>query len=68
MRIQQLLLIPLAMLSVASLLPPDAHAAKIPVCTQMHSRQPCYVYDPSDCIVVDGQEYCRTVLLYRWEV
>ena len=68
MRIKPLLLIPLAMLSTASLLPSRAHAAKIPVCTQMMSRQPCYVYDPSDCIVVDGQEYCRTVLLYRWEV
>jgi hypothetical protein len=68
MRIQSLILMPLAMLSGASLLPSGAHAAKIPVCTQMLSRQPCYVYDPSDCIVVDGQEYCRTVLLYRWEV
>jgi len=68
MRIQPLLLIPLAALSAASFLPSGVHAARIPVCTQMPSQRPCYAWDPNDCIEVNGIRYCRTVTLYYWEI
>lgn len=69
MRILRLLLIPVAAVAGVSLVPSGAHAAKIPICIEKKSDVICGpVYDPYDCIRVDGQEYCRTIMLYLWGV
>ena len=62
MRTRTLLLAPLALATAGSLLPSTGHAAK-------ESGDLCYyAFDRSDCIVVNGQEYCRTVGFFRWDI
>ncbi len=69
MRFQMLALIPLAALAFGTLLPSDAQAAKIPLCFDKQSGLFCsYAVDSSDCIREDGQTYCRTITLYRWDI
>ena len=69
MRTQMLALIPLAAMAIGTLLPSDAQAAKIPLCSDKRTGEYCgYAYDQSDCIVVDSQRYCRTIALYRWDI
>lgn len=69
MRILKLLLVPLVASTAGSLVPASAHAAKIPICIEKRAGILCYyAVDQSDCLVLDGQEYCRTIALYRWDV
>ena len=69
MRTRTLLLAPLALAAAGSLLPSTGHAAKIPLCIEKESGDLCYyAFDRSDCIVVNGQEYCRTVGFFRWDI
>ena len=69
MRLIKLLLVPLAVLAGASLVPSSAHAAKVGICAEKQSVIRCPpVYDFGDCIVVDEQLYCRTMMLYYWHL
>jgi hypothetical protein len=69
MRAISLLLLPLAVSAAGSLLPSSAQAAKIPYCIQKVTGELCfYAVDRTDCIEVDGQEYCRTVGWFRWDI
>lgn len=69
MRIRALFLPPLAALAIASLTASTAEAAKTSICFPRAGGVLCYyAVDYSDCIVVDGQDYCRTIGIYRWEL
>ena len=69
MRATSLLLILLAVSAAGSLLPASAQAAKIPYCIQKVTGELCfYAVDRTDCIKVDGQDYCRTIGYFRWDI
>ena len=58
----------LATLGLATMVsaPVSAERAR-PLCTTEMSRQFCrHVFDPNDCFMQNGVEYCRTITFFRW--
>lgn len=68
MRYKFLLVLPIGVAVCASL-PGHARAETVPpdICSPTMSSYLCYYgWDSGDCIVQNGQKYCRTVGFYYW--